>query len=406
MRSAAPAAEGSLTRVQLAALTACAGLAVANLYYIQPLLPVVGRTFSASPREVGLTPMLTQIGYGAGLFLFVPLGDVVERRRLMVVLLGVVTLALVATAFASSLAWLAIASFAVGFTTVVPHVALPLAAHLARPGERGKVVGTILSGILVGILLARTASGFLGGRLGWRAVYGFAAALMVALAATLRVLLPRSPAERTMPYPALLRSMFTLVRREPILREAAVLSALGFGAFSAFWTTLAFFLEEPPYRMGAEAAGLFGLLGATGAAAAPWVGRLADRVSARTNSAFALVLALLSFGVLAAFGRSLAALVVGVVVLDLGVQANQVSNLSRIHALDPAARSRLNTVYMVTSFTGGAVGTAVGTWAWTGWRWMGVCATGAALVGLGLVVWLAGRGSPRLAGARLAAPDR
>ena len=387
----ATAAVAPLTRLQLGLLSLTACLGVGNLYFLQPLLPAVARAFAATPRGIGLMPMLTQVGYGAGMFLFVPLGDVVARRRLMLVLLVAVAVALLGAATARDLPWLAVASFLVGFTTVVPHVAVPLAAHLAPPAERGRVVGVMMGGILIGILLARTASGFLGAQFGWRAVYLVAAALMIALAAALRALLPESVPDAEIPYPRLLRSLFTLAREERVLREASLLGALGFGAFSVFWSTLAFFLEGPPYGLGSQAAGLFGVLGAAGAAAAPVVGRLADRMSPRDNAGASLVLALLSFGLFALFGRSLAGLVTGVLLMDVGVQANHVSNLARVHARRPEARSRMNTVYMVTYFAGGALGTALGTWAWTVWGWAGVCGAGGALIAAALGVWVVGR---------------
>lgn len=384
--------EGTITPLQLWALAVAACLTVGNLYFLQPLLPGVARAFGATPRDVGLIPMLTQVGYGIGMLLFVPLGDVVERRRLMLALLGAVSAALLGCAAAPSLGLLAAASFLVGFTTVLPHVAVPLAAHLAPPASRGRVLGFMMGGVLVGILLARTASGFLGAWLGWRAVYVVAAAMMVALAAALRALLPESrPGPgASLGYVALIRSTLALPFHEPTLRESAVLGALGFGAFSAFWSTLAFFLEEPPYRLGSQAAGLFGLLGAAGALAAPAVGRLADRVSPRANAGAALALALASFGLFAVGGRSLPVLVLAVLLMDVGVQSNHVSNLARVHALRPDARSRMNTVYMVTYFGGGALGTALGTWAWTVRGWGGVCGVGAGLLAVALALWAAG----------------
>ena len=383
--------EGTITSLQLWALAIAACLTVGNIYFLQPLLPGVARSFGATPRDVGLIPMLTQVGYGLGMLVFVPLGDIVERRGLMLVLLGAVSVALLGCAAAPSLPLLAGTSFLVGFTTVVPHVAVPLAAHLAPPAERGRVLGFMMGGVLVGILIARTASGFLGAYLGWRAVYVVAAGLMVLLAVALSALLPESRPISSMRYGPLLRSTLALPFQEPTLREAAVLGALGFGAFSAFWSTLAFFLEEPPYRMGSQAAGLFGLLGAAGALAAPAVGRLADRVSPRANSGAALALALASFGLFALGGRTFAVLLLGVLLMDVGVQANHVSNLARVHALRPDARSRMNTVYMVTYFGGGALGTALGTWAWTAWGWLGVCGVAACMLAAALVVWAAGR---------------
>jgi len=373
-------------RFVVVVLAVAAGASVGNLYLLQPLLPEVARAFGTSARAVGLVSMLTQIGYGAGMFLFVPLGDVVERRGLMLLLLVAVSLALLAVAAAPSAAVLAGASLAVGMTTVVPQLAVPLAAHVAPPDQRGRAVGTVMGGLLVGILLARTASGFVGAHLGWRAVYAIAAAAMVALAAVLRALLPASEPDLSMPYGALLRSLFTIAREEPVLREAAVLGALGFASFSVFWSTLAFFLEASR-GLGPDGAGLFGLLGAAGALTAPLLGRLADRSSPRTNAGISLGVALAGFGIFAASGGALAGLVAGVLALDVGVQGNHVSNLARVHARRPEARSRMNTVYMVTYFAGGALGTAAGTWAWAGHGWPGVCATGAAFLVLALVLW-------------------
>lgn len=392
-RSAEVGAGQGIGRLQLMVMSVASAMAVANLYYNQPLLADIGRSFQVSVREVGFIPMLTQVGYAVGLFLFVPLGDVLERRRLILGMLGAVSVALVGAALAPSVFWLSVASLLVGITTIVPQLLVPLAAHLARPEERGKVVGTVMSGLLIGILLARTVSGFVGAHFGWRAMYLLAAGMMVALAFGLRALLPPSPPGASLRYPALLRSMWGLLRSEPALREAAALGALAFGAFSAFWTTLVFLLERPPYGYGSEAAGLFGLLGAAGALAAPFVGRWADRRSPRFTAGLGLSLALVSFLVLGWQGERLWALVLGVLLLDLGVQANQISNQTRIYALMPAARNRLNTVYMVSYFCGGALGTYLGALAWSVAGWKGVCVIGVLLLGGALAVFA--RGSPR-----------
>ncbi len=381
-----------ITRAQVALLSVAAGASVGNLYYAQPLLPQMARDFAAAPRLAGLVPMLTQLGYAAGMLLFVPLGDVVERRGLMLALLAAVTASLAATGLAPAFALLAGASFLVGLTTVVPQLAVPLAAHLASPPERGRVVGAVMSGLLVGILAARTAAGFVGERLGWRAVYFAAAALMVALGIALRALFPASRPGASLPFARLLASMLHLVRRERVLRDASLLGAGGMGAFSAFWATLAYRLEAPPFRLGPQAAGLFGLVGIAGALAASGAGRLADRLPARDVGGAFLAVALAGFGAFRWGGGSLAGITAGVVLLDLGVQGSHVVNLARIHALPPAERSRRNTVYMVTYFAGGALGTAAATWAWGRAGWTGVCAVGAGLVGLALAVWGAGRG--------------
>ena len=379
--------------VLLLAITAAA--TVANLYYAQPLLPEMARSLGVSARTVGWVPVLTQVGYAVGLFLFIPLGDAVERRRLILALVLASAVALAGAAVAPGVAWLAVASLAVGVFTVVPHVAVPLAAHLAAPSQRGRVIGLIMSGVLAGILLARTLSGLIGGAMGWRTVYGLAAAAMLVLTLALARLLPHAHPERTVRYPALLASLWTLVRDERELRQASLIGAAIFGSFSVFWTTLAFFLETPPYHWGAEGAGLFGLVGLAGALAAPVVGRLADRRGPRFATGVALALALSSWVLFALWGRNLVGLVAGVVLLDVGVQSAHVSNLARVHALDPGARSRRNTVYMVAYFAGGALGTWLGVRSWVRFGWVGTSAAGAAFLLAALVAWWPSGAPPR-----------
>jgi predicted MFS family arabinose efflux permease len=386
---------GGIGRAQVALLAIAAGATVGNIYYAQPLLPEMARDLGVAPREVGLVAVLTQLGYGLGMLLFVPLGDVIERRRLMLSLLAASTVALAAAGAAPSLPALAGAGLAVGLTSVVPQLAVPVAAHLAAPPERGRAVGAVMSGLLVGILAARTASGLVGAWLGWRSVFELAAALMVALGVALRALFPASPPEQSMPYPRLLASMVTLARRERTLREAALIGAGGMGAFSAFWATLAFRLAAPPFGLGPRAAGLFGLLGIAGALAASAAGKLADRIPPRDLGGAFLAVALAGFAPLLLFGDRLAGLAAGTVLVDLGIQGSHVSNLARIHALSPAERSRRNTVYMVTYFAGGAVGTALATWAWSSWGWSGVCAVGAGCLVSALLLWAVGRGRDR-----------
>jgi predicted MFS family arabinose efflux permease len=263
-------------------MTVGSGLAVANIYYAQPLLADMGRYFGVPDRRMGAVAMLSQVGYATGLLVFVPLGDRLERRSFILVMLGAVTVALVGVATAPSFLWLAAASLMVGVTTITPQLLVPFAAHLAEPSERGQVVGTVMSGLLIGILAARTVSGVVGEYLGWRAMHGIAAALMVALALALKELLPRSqPESLGVSYLGLLRSIGGLLRDEPVLRQSCLFGATGFGAVSAFWTTLAFHLARPPFRYSSGVVGLFGLVGIVGALAAPLAGRFADRRSAR-----------------------------------------------------------------------------------------------------------------------------
>ena len=371
-------------------LAVSVGCVVANIYYAQPLLADIARSFGLTVTQIGSVVMLMQIGTAAGMLIFVPLGDMLERRGLISLLLVGSSIALVFTATARTTVWLCVAGFAVGATGATVHVIVPLAAHLAPEGQRGRIVGLVLGGMLIGILLARTFSGFIGAHLGWRAVYWLAAALMLGLSALIRWRLPESRPELVLRWTELMRSILSLVREHAELRESAVLGALFFCAFSAFWTTLVFLLATPPYHYGSSVAGLFGLVGAAGAAGAPLIGRLSDTQGPRRTILWALLATILAYGILAALGHNLAGLVVGVVLLDLGVQSGHVANQTRIYGLAPNARSRLNTAYMVSYFVGGSVGSAGGAACWRYAGWGGVCAFSIAVLLVALGFWFQG----------------
>ncbi|KYF86450.1 MFS transporter permease [Sorangium cellulosum] len=380
----------SLRRGLVWLMAAVSGATVANLYYNQPLLGDIARELGGAGGSLGLVPTMTQVGYAAGMLLLVPLGDSHERRRLIVIMTALASLALCGAALAPDLPWLIAASFAVGITSVVPQLILPFAAQLAPDEQRGRVVGMVMSGLLIGILLSRTVAGVVGTHLGWRAMFWAAAGLMIALGPVLRLALPAQPPAATMSYPELLRSLGRLGRSEPALRLHSALGALSFGAFSAFWATLALYLQSMPERHGPQVAGFFGLVGVAGAAAAPLVGRYADVRGDRRINALALGVLLASFGVLWLLGGWLWGIALGVVLLDLGAQANQISNQARVYALRPEARSRMNTIYMTTYFVGGAAGAWLGTAAWTRWGWLGVCAAGGAMSAAALGLLWAG----------------
>jgi predicted MFS family arabinose efflux permease len=352
------------------------GIAVANLYYIQPLLADMGRAFAVSPSAMGGLVTLTQVGFAIGMLLLVPLGDIGERRRLILLTLSCTAACLAAVALATSYAWIAVAIFFVGAFSVTPQMYVPFAAHLAAADRRGHAVGVVMSGLLVGILASRAVSGFLGAAAGWRAVFWFGAALTIAMAVVSAVSLPTNIAASRVSYSRLLASLWHFTRRERVLRESALSGAMLFGSFSAFWSMLAFRLETPPLHYGSRAAGVFSLLGVAGAAAAPMAGRLADRLDPRTNVKIALSATAGSFVLFALGGATIAGLVVGVILFDVAIQAGHVTNLSRIHALSPDARNRMTTVYMVSFFLGGAAGSALAGSAWQRWQWIGVCVVG------------------------------
>lgn len=370
-------------------LTIAAGMTVANLYYSQPLLADIAHTFAISASQVGFLGTLTQLGYGCGLLLLVPLGDSLERRTLIVALLVLETVALLGTAFAPTIALMTIASFAVGFLTVVPQIIIPFAAHIASDEKRASVVGTVLSGILIGILLARTVSGFLGALLGWRVMYMIAAGCMLLLAFILWRALPKQAASGGAPYYQLLLSLWHILRSEPALRPVCLFGALTFAAFNVFWVTLAFFLQTPPYHFGSDIVGLFGIVGIVGAAAAPQVGKLADRTGKpRVTIGLGLLVVLLAFGIFGLFGTTLWGLVVGVILLDLGAQTTLISCQAIVQGLRPEARSRLNTLFMTAYFLGGAAGSTLGSYAWNAGNWLGVCGTGSVFLFIALIVFL------------------
>lgn len=380
----------ALSRPLLLLMAFACGMNVANIYYCQPLLAQMGHSLTASVRQIGSIPLLTQLGCACGMLLFVPMGDITERRALILKLLAGTTLALLLTAFTPHLFLLAGASFLIGLTSVVSHLLLPFAAQLAVPEQRGQAVGTVLSGLLIGILLARTVSGGVGVLLGWRAMYEIAAGVTVLLAALLRLQLPQSVPTSGLRYDRMLLSLFDLIRSQPVLRQASLLGALTFGAFSAFWSTLVFLLEGAPFHFhpASTAAGLFGLVGVVGAAAAPLAGRLADRYGPHMTLGAALLATVLSWGIFWAFGGSLWGLILGVILLDFGVQSAHVSNQTRIYALIPEARSRLNTIYMVSYFAGGSLGSFSGSLGWSLAQWPGVCLAGLALASIALLVFL------------------
>jgi predicted MFS family arabinose efflux permease len=375
-----------LTGVMFAASAVC----VANIYYCQPLLSEIGRSLGVSDHAIGYLPMWTQAGVALGMLLFVPLGDMFPRRKLIVIMSAAAGLTAAMMAGAPNLKLVNAAGFATGLTGIVAHLILPFAAKLAPPERRGHVVGTVLSGLLLGILLARVVSGFVGDLFGWRAMYTIAAAGMFIVAVGLRYALPYDHPEPGLRYKELARSILHLTFTQPLLREAGIIGGLLFGAFSSFWATLVFRLAAPPYHYGPRVAGFFGVIGAVGVLFAPLAGRLSDRKGPAYTVTLAIITSIASYLVFAGAGQWLLGLIAGVIVMDLGVQAGHVANQTRIYALIPEARSRLNTVYMVTYFLGGALGSALGAWGWTQWGWAGVCAAGIVqlLVALAVRAWM------------------
>ena len=352
------------------------GAGAANLYYAQPLAGLIGPAVSLSAAGSGLVVTLTQIGYALGLFLLVPLGDLLESRRLIVVTLSVAVLALGAAALAGSAVVFLLAALLIGLGSVGVQMLVPLAAHLAPAATRGRVVGTVMSGLLLGILLARPVASLITAAFGWRAVFAASATLMAAVSLLLWRALPDRRPVAGQRYGALLRSLWPLLRDTPVLRRRVCYQCCLFGSFALFWTASPLLLAGPRFHLGQVGIALFALAGASGALAAPLAGRLADAGWTRAATGGSLALVAAAFA-LSRAGGSVMMLTVAAVLLDFGVQMNQVVGQRAIYALPGQARSRLNGIYVGVFFLGGAAGSALAGPAlarggWTDVSWVGI----------------------------------
>jgi predicted MFS family arabinose efflux permease len=379
--SHAPARDTSadLSRAAILIFAIACGVCVANVYFPQALSPLIARSLHVTPSTAALLVTTTQLGYAAGLYLLVPLGDRVRPRLLIVTLIILTTGGLVGAGTAPTFAVLLVAGTAVGITTVVPQILLPMAAGLVPDQRRGAVTGTLLSGLLGGILLARTFSGALGGWLGWRAPYLVAAVLMLILAFVLARVLPVTSPPNREHYGALLAAPLRLLRAEPDLRRSCVYQALMFGAFSAAWTAIALLLTGPSYGLSTQAVGVFALIGAGAVLVTPVAGRRIDRVGPDRISLVSFTGGLGSAAILALAAlpalhgaASLILLGAGMLLLDVAVQCGQVANQARIFGLSGAARARRNTAYMTCTFLGGSAGSWLGVRAYSEFGWGGI----------------------------------
>ncbi|SKB71507.1 Predicted arabinose efflux permease, MFS family [Salegentibacter holothuriorum] len=361
-----------------------AGLVVANLYYNQPLLHQIAVTFSVNESAVSNVALFTQLGYALGLLIIIPLGDKVTNKKILQFDFFLMILSLIAAAVSNSLLLLIISSFFIGFTSAIPQLFVPMAAELSDDKGRGRAIGIVMSGLLIGILGSRVISGLVGEQFGWRAMYYAAAVLMLALFILLQLKLPGIKPNYKGSYAALMKSLWFYFKTESSLRLAALRGALAFAGLSAFWTTLVFLMEDS-FGYGSGVTGAFGLFGILGALAATVVGKLNDKINKNKIILFSIILLILSWGIFLFSATSLIGLIIGVTLVDLGLQALHITNQNIIFSKNPEARNRVNTIYMVSFFIGGAVGTSLGAFAWEYYHWTGVSILGI-ILSLGILL--------------------
>lgn len=366
-----------LTRADILLMAFCTGLIVANIYYCQPLVILVAREFGLTESHAGRISYLTQAGYALGLFLIVPLGDMFERKKQILLITCLAILALLLAGFSHSFLLLEISCVLIGASSIVPQLILPMAANLSSDEKRGYTIGIIMSGLLVGVLASRALSGSIGFLWGWRSVYFIAAGICSLLLVLMARRFPQSHPTFKGTYPELMSSMWHYLKTQPVLREASLINFVAFATLSAFWTTMVLYLANPPFNFQTLEIGLFGIAGAAGALAAPLVGRLSGGQNPRKNLITGLTLQLVSMIMFYFTSGHLFLFVAGIILIDIGQQAIHVTNQTRIYAILPQARNRLNTVFMSISFVGASFGSALGLWLWDKGRWplfcLGIC---------------------------------
>lgn len=364
----------SLSRAQILIMAVTTGTTIANIYYAQPILTQIGASFGTSAAGVGFLPALSQWGMALGILAVVPLGDMLDRKRLIVMLelaLGVVLIAMTAT---RDIRAAGLISLLIGVCTAAVQIVVPMAASLAAPNERGKVVGLVFTGTLIGILSSRIVSGLVADWIGWRLVFGMSGAAAVAIAIMVQLTLPSQRGGHRDGYITLLVSTARQLARFPELRRLSLMGGLAFAAFCCFWTILTFQLSGPDFRFDSDRIGLFGIVAIGGALAAPWFGRQADRSSPQRAQWLTTALLFLGCLIAALLPRSIVALIIATFVIDVGVQGTQINNLAQLYRLDEKAHSRINAAFMIVFFVGGAIGTASGAMAWQAGGWKGAAA--------------------------------
>lgn len=377
-----------LTNTTLWFMTIGAGLVVSNNYYCQPLLGMISRELNVSESAVSRISMLTQIGYAIGLLLVVPLGDMFKRKKIILGSFCLNIMMLLLFGFGQNLNMLLISSFLIGLTSVVPQMFVPIAAQVSNPKDKDRNIAIVMSGLLIGIIGSRIISGWIGKILGWREMYYIAAGVIFGLGIFLFFLLPDIKPTFKGTYKKLMSSIFNYARTIPSLQLACLRGGFALGSFSAFWTILTFHLEQAPFFAGSDMAGSLSIFGVAGALSASLVGKLSGKLNKIHLITFAISLMVVAWIIFGVAGYTYAGLIIGIVLIDMGLQSTHVSNQTIVFSTHPEASNRLNAVYMTSYFIGGSLGTYFGGLAWGKYGWYGVVVAGLAFAMLGLLVHL------------------
>lgn len=378
----------TLKRADVILMAFCTGLIVANIYYCQPLVILIAKEFNLSETKAGSITFLTQAGYAVGLFILVPLGDMFEKKKQILIISAAAVLSLLVAGFAQNFVVLAIASVLIGASSIVPQLILPLTATLSDEKTRGHNIGIVMSGLLVGILASRALSGVVGDLLGWRAMFLIAALICVLLIILMNLRFPQSDPLFKGSYKELMKSMFGYIKTQPVLREASIINFFAFIVIMGFWTTMVLYLSNAPHHFNTAQIGLFGIAGAAGALAAPLVGKFSGNGNPRKNLMIGFILELVSVALFFFTGHSVFLFIVGIILIDIGQQAIHVTNQTRIYALVPAARNRLNTIFMSVSFVGASCGSALGLWLWSLGGWAMFCYGITGIILINMIIYM------------------
>ena len=368
-----------------------AGLTVANCYYNQPLLELIRHDIGITEQSANLITVITQIGYALGLFFLIPLGDMFSRKRLILFNMSIAAVMAIVMAVAQNVWMLWGASLLIEACSVIPQFFIPIAGQFSAPKNKSRNMGFVLSGLLTGILTSRVISGYIGEWLGWREMFIIAAFVMLICMGVMLLMMPEMKRNYEGTYRGLMSTMAEIIILRPSVRIYSIRAAFGFGSMMAIWSCLAFHLAQPPFRAGSDMVGMLGLCGIMGAVAASGIGKQVPKFGIRKFSLFGAGMQIMAWGIALLFGDTYAGLIAAIILVDIGLQCQQLSNQSGCLQEIPHASNRANTIFMTTYFIGGSLGTFCAGYLWNRANWLGVCIVGITFAFMSLAITLSNR---------------